>query len=521
MNRLKLKKLLPIILLSTASLLAGFQTVDCTNRTHLDTLKLQQVECEILDAFWDAMGDGAGWTDKTNWDTLTYADTWSGVYIHDDNSSIKMFGWGTGGNNITGELPTELGNFIALEGLGFVDNNLYGTIPKNIKELTNLVQFLVYNNNFHGSLPDFNQMPNLRYVQIHDNNFTFSDIEPQVNLLKGLYSFSASPQAPIDESAHKVVYFNEDIPLVIEPALAPNSSGNDKYTWYLAPNTTDVPASLDYNQSRIYTKLQATSAEEGYYSYRVSNVNFSSAPRAEQRLYLYSTRNTKAIHAIYNHAPSVSNIPTTLIETKVDSAYTYTPDANDADQDSLSFSIVSKPEWAIFDTTTGELTGTPAQSDIGEYSISMGVTDSKETTDINYTLKVIPKDLEPQTPVAPVNNSYKHSETNNTIATALTNPQLHLYFDSTSERAMFIENNQCSTSTYHVYIGFPYGGGQLYTGYIKCGAFNQVFKSTVQDNAYPDGSTATLLNKPNTNEAMIMVDITLTDATPSVTIGAD
>jgi len=520
MNRLKLKKLLIVTLLSTATLFAGFQTVDCTNQTHLDTLKLPQVECEILDAFWDAMGNGAGWTDDAGWDTLTYADTWSGVYMHDDNSSIKMFGWGTGGNNITGELPTELENFIALEGLGFADNNLYGTIPKNIKELTTLVQFLVYNNNFSGSLPDFSKMPNLRYVQTHDNHFTFSDIEPQINLLKGLYSFAASPQAPIDESAHKVVYFNENIPLVIEPTLAPNTSGNDKYTWYHASTTADTESTLDYNQSRIYTKLQPTVTDEGYYSYGVSNIEFANAPRAEQRLYLHSTIHADAIHAVYNHAPSVSNIPTTLVETQVDTTYTYTPNAEDADQDTLSFSIVSKPTWALFDTTTGELSGTPTQSDIADYNISIAVSDGKQTSDINYTLKVLPKDLEPQTPIAPVNNIYKHSETGNTIATALTNPQLNLYFDNLNERAMFLEDNYCSTSTYHAYIGFPYNGGQLYTGYLKCGS-NEVFKSTVLNNLYPDGSIATLLNEPSTNKAMIMIDIPLTDTTPSVTIGAD
>jgi hypothetical protein len=137
---------------------------------------------------------------------------------------------------------------------------------------------------------------------------------------------------------------------------------------------------------------------------------------------------------------------------------------------------------------------------------------------INYTLTVLPKDLEPQTPVAPVNNSYKHLQTNNTIATALTNPKLHLYLDNDNERAMFIENNYCSSTAYHAYIGFPYSGGKLYTGYLKCGS-DEVFKSTVENNAYPNGSTATLLNEPNTNKPMIMIELKLTDTTPSITIG--
>jgi len=73
-----IKRLLVLVLFSGSTLFAHFTTVDCTNQTHLNTLKLQQVECEVLDAFWDAMGNGDGWIDKTGWDTVTYADTWSG-----------------------------------------------------------------------------------------------------------------------------------------------------------------------------------------------------------------------------------------------------------------------------------------------------------------------------------------------------------------------------------------------------------------------------------------------------------
>ena len=135
---IKLKALLIVTLLSTATLFAGFQTVDCTNQTHLDTLKLPQVECEILDVFWDAMGNGAGWTDAAGWDTVTYAESWSGITMHDDNSSVRYFGWGYEGNGLTGVLPDELGNFIAIQSLSVTDNNLYGTIPKSIENLTTL-----------------------------------------------------------------------------------------------------------------------------------------------------------------------------------------------------------------------------------------------------------------------------------------------------------------------------------------------------------------------------------------------
>jgi hypothetical protein len=61
----------------------------------------------------------------------------------------------------------------------------------------------------------------------------------------------------------------------------------------------------------------------------------------------------------------------------VDSVYSFQPEAEDEDGDDLSFSIVNKPSWASFDTTTGALEGRPAANDVGttdpiEVSVSDG-----------------------------------------------------------------------------------------------------------------------------------------------------
>jgi hypothetical protein len=161
-------------------------------------------------------------------------------------------------------------------------------------------------------------MPDLFYVSIEKNFFTFSDIEPQIENFRDLDTFADHPQAPIDESNHEVVYFNESLPLVIIPTLAANPSGNDKYTWRFAPNTTDIATSLDYNQSRVYTKLNPKVEDEGYYSYLVENdvvSHVSTHSGSTRNLRLYSTKYEKAIHAVYNHAPTVSNTPDLLTST--------------------------------------------------------------------------------------------------------------------------------------------------------------------------------------------------------------
>jgi hypothetical protein len=55
--------------------------------------------------------------------------------------------------------------------------------------------------------------------------------------------------------------------------------------------------------------------------------------------------------------------------------YTFTPTASDPDGDTLSFSIANMPPWASFNSSTGQLSGTPASANAGTYSgivISVG-----------------------------------------------------------------------------------------------------------------------------------------------------
>jgi hypothetical protein len=54
----------------------------------------------------------------------------------------------------------------------------------------------------------------------------------------------------------------------------------------------------------------------------------------------------------------------------------FTPTAADADGNPLTFSISGKPGWASFNTSTGRLSGTPGDADVGVYNnISITVSD--------------------------------------------------------------------------------------------------------------------------------------------------
>jgi hypothetical protein len=64
-----------------------------------------------------------------------------------------------------------------------------------------------------------------------------------------------------------------------------------------------------------------------------------------------------------NRAPTISGTPATTVV--AGSAYTFQPDAIDADGNALTFSIDNRPTWATFSTSTGRLSGTPAAGNVG------------------------------------------------------------------------------------------------------------------------------------------------------------
>ncbi|MCU7926975.1 MAG: putative Ig domain-containing protein [Candidatus Thiodiazotropha sp. (ex Dulcina madagascariensis)] len=83
-----------------------------------------------------------------------------------------------------------------------------------------------------------------------------------------------------------------------------------------------------------------------------------------------------------NQAPTIGGAPSTSVAEGA--SYGFTPSASDADGDDLTFSIVNKPAWASFSTSTGALSGTPGFSDAGtSSSIRISVSDGNESAALN------------------------------------------------------------------------------------------------------------------------------------------
>ncbi len=139
-----------------------------------------------------------------------------------------------------------------------------------------------------------------------------------------------------------------------------------------------------------------------------------------------------------NEAPTISGTPQSSID--VGSAYSFTPTANDADGDDLSFSVANLPSWARFNTTTGAVTGTPAAQDVGDYN-NIRITVSDGTDDVTlsaFSIRV------------------------NTVEVAATTGSMSLRWRAPSTRIDGTPLNLGDIDGYTIYVGTSQSNLQMY-----------------------------------------------------------
>ena len=120
-----------------------------------------------------------------------------------------------------------------------------------------------------------------------------------------------------------------------------------------------------------------------------------------------------SVYALNTRAPSISGTP--LNAAVQGSPYTFTPTASDpdpADADTLAFTLSNAPGWLTIDAANGELSGTPAGTDIGvAEDILIKVNDGRLEAELPlFDISVLPDsdsdgipdsiDLCPNTPAA-------------------------------------------------------------------------------------------------------------------------
>ena len=152
----------------------------------------QQQDYIALRAIYLSTG-GDNWDDNTGWlDSLQFIDNptipvgtdvgiWYGVATDADGcvTCIDMdgidncLGGSSGGNNLSGDIPPELGNLSNLTTLYLSKNQLSGSIPTEIGNLTNLGYLSLSANQLSASIPtEIGNLTNLIFLGVNDNQLS-------------------------------------------------------------------------------------------------------------------------------------------------------------------------------------------------------------------------------------------------------------------------------------------------------------------------------------------------------------
>ena len=119
-----------------------------------------------LVAFFNAT-DGSNWRDSANWLTDVPIEEWYGVST---DGGGRVTALTLPGNQLTGGIPTELGNLINLEGMDLSGNQLTGAIPTELGNLVKLESIDLSANQLTGPIPTgLGTLENLQTVSLAGN----------------------------------------------------------------------------------------------------------------------------------------------------------------------------------------------------------------------------------------------------------------------------------------------------------------------------------------------------------------
>ena len=118
------------------------------NATTSDSNRLNPATREALAVLYTAT-NGDNWTNKANWLTDRDIATWHGVGV----SNGRVLRLDLVDNNLTGQIPVELGNLTMLTELNLSANGMNGSIPSALGSLTNLTSLSLGWNRLSGEIP--------------------------------------------------------------------------------------------------------------------------------------------------------------------------------------------------------------------------------------------------------------------------------------------------------------------------------------------------------------------------------
>ena len=113
--------------------------------------------------------NGNGWINKTNWLTTQPVVTWYGITV----SGNRIYTINLNSNNLSGFLPSTIGNLTGLQSLQLDVNAISGSIPSSIGNMLTLQYFSIILNQLTGTIPpSLGNLTNLAWLRIGDNQLS-------------------------------------------------------------------------------------------------------------------------------------------------------------------------------------------------------------------------------------------------------------------------------------------------------------------------------------------------------------
>ena len=115
-----------------------------------------------------------------------YVGLWGEYYSIENTTILNLYD-----NQLTGPIPSEIGNLTNLTYLNLGYNQLTGSIPPEIGNLTNLTYLDLYSNQLTGSIPsEIGNLTNLKYLDLKSNYQLTGSIPSEIGNLINLEFFS-------------------------------------------------------------------------------------------------------------------------------------------------------------------------------------------------------------------------------------------------------------------------------------------------------------------------------------------
>ena len=162
------------------------------------------------------------------------------------------------------------------------------------------------------------------------------------------------------------------------PVYSPTTTGGSNYRYSLS-DTDSASFNISSSSGNVYLKTAPNYESKSSYTF---DLKVSDGSKSDTETIILSVKDL-------NEAPFVTS--TALTSVNEDTLYTYRITASDPDQnDNVSFSSASLPEWLTLNGETGLLFGTPENSDVGAHSVTLKATDTAGSiTSQSFSINVV------------------------------------------------------------------------------------------------------------------------------------